>query len=43
VKHGYAQMFQVMQFSNDGRIRHIRLWAQDQTALDRYVDQSDVV
>ena len=43
VTHGYAQMSQVMQFSDDGRIRHIRLWAEDQAALDRWVDQSDVM
>jgi hypothetical protein len=43
VPYGYARMFQVMQFAEDSRIRHIRLWAEDQDALDRYVDQSDVV
>jgi ketosteroid isomerase-like protein len=43
VSRGYAQMFQVMQFADDGRVRHIRLWAEDQAALDRWVDQSDVV
>ncbi len=43
VKQGYARMFQVMQFTGDGRISHIRLWAEDQDVLDRYLDQSDVV
>lgn len=43
VKRGFARMFQVMEFASDGRVRHIRLWAEDQAVLDRYIDQSDVV
>lgn len=43
MKRGYARMFQVMQFTGDGRVRHIRLWAEDQAVVDRYIDQSDIV